>query len=57
MITNLEFTKREYSVEANLTLKKWYLNHYTSPYPNLIRLRKLIEKTQLSKKKVLIKFN
>ncbi|CAD8110130.1 unnamed protein product [Paramecium sonneborni] len=39
--------------KINLILKKWYLNNYCYPYPNQLEIKKLINKTQLSKKKIL----
>ncbi|CAD8098444.1 unnamed protein product [Paramecium primaurelia] len=42
-----------YPTKTNLILKKWYLHNYCYPYPNQMEIKKLINKTQLSKKKIL----
>ncbi|CAD8105272.1 unnamed protein product [Paramecium sonneborni] len=44
---------KAYPTYTNLILKKWYLNNYCYPYPNQFEIKKLINKTQLSKKKIL----
>lgn len=54
---NQDLFNKVYPTNSNIILKKWYLKNYCHPYPNQVEITKLIKKTQLSKKKVIHKFN
>lgn len=47
-------TKRTYSKQANMILKKWLIENYNHPYPKSNQVEKLVEETQLSHKQVRI---
>ncbi|CAD8184175.1 unnamed protein product [Paramecium octaurelia] len=51
--TSQDLFSKVYSTKTNIILKQWYLHNYCYPYPNQLEIKKLIGKTQLSKKKIL----
>ncbi|CAD8076497.1 unnamed protein product [Paramecium primaurelia] len=51
--TSQDLFSKVYPTKTNIILKKWYLHNYSYPYPNQLEIKKLINKTQLSKKKIL----
>ncbi|CAD8184966.1 unnamed protein product [Paramecium octaurelia] len=46
-------TKRTYSKQANMVLKKWLIENYNNPYPKQQQVEQLVQQTNLTNKQVL----
>ncbi|CAK84422.1 unnamed protein product (macronuclear) [Paramecium tetraurelia] len=46
-------SKRTYSKQANMILKKWLIENYNNPYPKQQQVEQLVQLTSLSNKQVL----
>ncbi|CAD8199777.1 unnamed protein product [Paramecium pentaurelia] len=46
-------TKRTYSKQANMILKKWLIENYNNPYPKQQQVEQLVQQTNLTNKQVL----
>ncbi|CAD8164634.1 unnamed protein product [Paramecium octaurelia] len=46
-------SKRTYSKQANMILKKWLIENYNNPYPKQQQVEQLVQQTNLTNKQVL----